>query len=516
MATRISLILVLLCVPPAGAANIFHTPDCISLWRGETGQLLTDSVGTNTFSSSAAVTADGAVYKEGAASLRGDNDFMGPYTRLADAGLSANTPFKNGTTNNLISVCYWFRPNGTYLPGWDDYMTQFSKYQDDDTYRSFHTVLYGYGGGEVRVGFNTGAASLAGPGRVDAALYYAESKNLQHCGPWGKGSSPGGNFGAVWSAAYQRGVVAFTAGFLMGPPDAELVADFPWKQGTANRTGTMTGWFNFTAITGSDQTITGKYEADWGGCIRALIDGSGDFAIDISISGSNVRKNLGTILTPGDWYFFGVYYRESDQTWQIWVYDETTSTPNAAGGSTGLILCQYTRPDIGNDGNNRSHFTGMIHSIAWWKAALSIADMGDVRTGAMDPQTNSNCVAYWRMQWGHVEPTTNILADQWYHVGITYNGVTGAWRVRVWDDTAASVAEATGTEPLPVSIGAAQLMLFQQNNNTYHKYRGYLDEVVLFGTILPAAEIDQIRQGTYGHTSGGGPTGGGQLIMAED
>ncbi len=91
-----------------GQGNNFSSdPNAVALWRLEAGKLTVDSLSTNTLSNKG-VTANTANYKEGQAS--GDfevdeNDYM----QIVDPNLSAKFPFKNGTSNKKMSVCFWAR-----------------------------------------------------------------------------------------------------------------------------------------------------------------------------------------------------------------------------------------------------------------------------------------------------------------------------------------------------------------------------------------------------------------------
>ena len=91
-------------------------------------------------------------------------------------------------------------------------------------------------------------------------------------------------------------------------------------------------------------------------------------------------------------------------------------------------------------------------------------------------------------------------AGRWYHVGATFNNTTKAWKLRVWDDTAGSVALDTGgTAANNIAITSAAVGIgASHNSGTPERYfDGLIDEVVVFSDILTTGEIDQIRQGTY-------------------
>jgi len=113
----------------------------------------------------------------------------------------------------------------------------------------------------------------------------------------------------------------------------------------------------------------------------------------------------------------------------------------------------------------------------------------------------------------------NLLTDNWYHFGITFNGNDDfAYRIRVWDEEAdLLLGERTGVFTQCPDITAADYLFGKKFNNTTY-LDGKLDETVMFNRIISAAEIDQIRAGTYG---GGPPSAGkfgalsGKLIPPE-
>lgn len=105
---------------------------------------------------------------------------------------------------------------------------------------------------------------------------------------------------------------------------------------------------------------------------------------------------------------------------------------------------------------------------------------------------------------------TAVVIGRWYHVGMTLNGITGAYRIRVWDDTAQAFLDSdlTGTfvnAPMYLSTWAWQIGRY-----TTYAHQGKMDEVVIFNRILSTDEIDAIRGGTFpvGGVSPGDPIGG--------
>jgi large repetitive protein len=101
-----------------------------------------------------------------------------------------------------------------------------------------------------------------------------------------------------------------------------------------------------------------------------------------------------------------------------------------------------------------------------------------------------------------VPVSTNILQlGRWYHVAFAYTDSTKSCYVRVYDKTADSVIiNETLHFVNNMSVSTSPFVL----GGTYwadpsYSLDGQLDEVAIFNDILTSAQIDQIRQGTYGH-----------------
>ena len=97
--------------PPVKVNNYAGAPNCISVWRFESGALLTDSKGGDTLVASASPpSVDTINFKEGSSSAY----FTGPSSQdyhVADTNLDSGFPFKGGTSNTLGTICFWFRVN---------------------------------------------------------------------------------------------------------------------------------------------------------------------------------------------------------------------------------------------------------------------------------------------------------------------------------------------------------------------------------------------------------------------
>ncbi len=174
--------------------------------------------------------------------------------------------------------------------------------------------------------------------------------------------------------------------------DASLAADFPGKNGTANRTLSIAGWIRPTTLSGAFTYIVTKWS-----------------------SVSN-KRSFGVLLTE----------------------------------------------DTGD--HNLSFYIG--------------------HTGGASAE-------------GFIHTDINLVTTQWYHFGITYDGATKNWRIRVWDETASSVTESTGTGVEVMNIEDASFYMFTRADISAG-LQGNLDEVAIFKDVLTADEIDEIRQGVYG------------------
>lgn len=90
---------------------------------------------------------------------------------------------------------------------------------------------------------------------------------------------------------------------------------------------------------------------------------------------------------------------------------------------------------------------------------------------------------------------------RWFHVGLTFDNSSKAYRLRVWDMTAdALFDETTGTATNNINVeggGDGRMSLGRDDGSTAGNWEGNLDEMVWFKDILTADEIDAIRAGTY-------------------
>ena len=96
-----------------------------------------------------------------------------------------------------------------------------------------------------------------------------------------------------------------------------------------------------------------------------------------------------------------------------------------------------------------------------------------------------------------------IGTNKWYHFGVTYDGVTRAWRIRVWDQHGRSVTESTGTAVQTITVDDARFSIFADHGGSGGLI-GNLDEIVIWDRVISADEIDEVRQGIFGGANGVG------------
>lgn len=119
--------------------------------------------------------------------------------------------------------------------------------------------------------------------------------------------------------------------------------------------------------------------------------------------------------------------------------------------------------------------------------------------GAGSGNINVHIGIYGGMNHDTITSAKIIERDQWYHVAVTYDdqGTFGTVRIRIYDPSDDSVHETVDItiESINVSDGDVKIGTYRYANQTYV---GLVDELVVFNDVVTPAEIDLIRQGSYG------------------
>jgi hypothetical protein len=91
-----------------------------------------------------------------------------------------------------------------------------------------------------------------------------------------------------------------------------------------------------------------------------------------------------------------------------------------------------------------------------------------------------------------------LVANRWYHVGVTYNDTDRSYRIRIYDADADATVELAGTFPHGVAVTKSDMAIGTLPGIPWYYAIALIDECVVFNDVLTVAEIDKIRQGTYG------------------
>lgn len=93
----------------------------------------------------------------------------------------------------------------------------------------------------------------------------------------------------------------------------------------------------------------------------------------------------------------------------------------------------------------------------------------------------------------------SMSTSQWYHVGATFKDSDKSYKIRVWDEDAATVYEVSGnfTNNINVEDESFKIGTSKDGVGVFGNWDGLLDEIVVFNDILSSAEIDLIRTGFY-------------------
>ena len=157
--------------------------------------------------------------------------------------------------------------------------------------------------------------------------------------------------------------------------------------------------------------------------------------------------------------------------------------PLKVGGGTKISVCYWVRPSYMSG--------GALRVFAKDNTAKQTIVMGFTTKPILWIGYNSG--NSWEQKTA-ANPT--LVVGQWYHIAYTYDDADKSYRIRCWDETAGTVYETTGTMTNSINIEDAPYSLLTGDSLAYAA--GTFDELVIFNDVLTAAEIDKIRNGTYG------------------
>lgn len=94
-------------------------------------------------------------------------------------------------------------------------------------------------------------------------------------------------------------------------------------------------------------------------------------------------------------------------------------------------------------------------------------------------------------------PSLTINTGEWYHVGLVVDGVNKTIYFRVYRASLQTVATYSTTVAQVLNVEDAQFRIGGRSGDNSFTYDGRIDEVVVFSSLLSAADIDEIRNQTY-------------------
>lgn len=93
-----------------------------------------------------------------------------------------------------------------------------------------------------------------------------------------------------------------------------------------------------------------------------------------------------------------------------------------------------------------------------------------------------------------------INNGEWYHVGVSLDGVNRTAYIRLFRASNSAVTEYFKTFANPLHVEDADFTIgARHDGNASYCHDGLLDEVVVFNELLTAKEIDAIRSGAYSY-----------------
>jgi hypothetical protein len=204
--------------------------------------------------------------------------------------------------------------------------------------------------------------------------------------------------------------------------DADLPADWPFKNGTTNNIGSFTCWFQIESFPGgtSYSTIFGKFSIGAGGrCFRFGSYGTATFRLSNGYNtGASVETfDVYTAGQTGRWYFIGLAMDVTNRRWYYYLWDDTAAAIVAGGWwkttyATNIEDAKFT---IGGGQNAattyQDYHDGLIDECTVWKAFLSQADIIAIKAGTYS-STGAHITTTSALNW-HI----NLVAGNNYNSG---------------------------------------------------------------------------------------------------
>lgn len=463
------------------ANNFFRHPSCKALWRFESGALTADSISTNTLTPTASPpTADTTNFWEGSSSALFTAANDQGYS-ITDADLANGFPLKSGDTAKKITIAFWYLPvsqpasdkivigkwqasalsfaldhfGSTFSFGWAT-----SNTNADWTWTNIFNPVTGH---PYHIAIVLDGVAKTAKLRIYDSVTLAVNNYTHTYGsalnvstaPFFIGGDTGGNtvdgnldevvvFKCLLADgeidAIRNGTFASSANNFLSDSSCKAL----WRLEPAALTADSISTNTLTNTSVLEDTT--NYKEGTGG---ALFDASAFRALEIS----DANLVSGFPCKNGDTVKVG--------TWSFWF------RPTATSGGLQDLVCKGDWS--ASKRTLATYLNGTTFTISWGNNAL------------------------------HQEFSCGTVANnKWYHVGISFDGVTKVLQVHVYNATDDTILY-SGTS-FPTTVMAAndgEFAIGRHYNNTNNRFVGQIDEVVVFNRFLQTREIDTIRNGLF-------------------
>ena len=274
-----------------------------------------------------------------------------------------------------------------------------------------------------------------------------------------------GIFGAVADLIdYKQGASSadFTPNGYMYRTDANLSADFPLKNGDANKKISVCCWFRMeNPPSATPRDLFAKYHSgdDTRSILAQVYNLSGTthyVRVYVGHSGgtSGQNKVLTHDLDGSVWYHLAVTYDDATKNLVIRLYDTDDSTVYSDSWTmTNNINVEDAEWTIGNKGDHTEPFDGLIDEMVVFNDVLSSSEIDGIRAGTYDILADANCKALWNFENGELETdsvSTNTLTGK----GVTVVGLPCAGH----PFSAGNVVRITGATSGAVNYNSTQTL----------------------------------------------------------
>lgn len=489
----------------SGDSNIY------AHWRFEPGGLTTDSKSTNhltAYNSPAAETSD---YMEGTGCAR-LNMRQTQYFGITDANLVSGFPLKSNDTTKTMSLSAWFKFESFQNQSYQDIISKWSSTQSRQCFllRMYSFVslqrLYFY----WKYNNTTGNYALDTGATVDVGKWYWVGIRIDGVNRWLRiylfdretktmtyyNTQPGtalymGAADLCFGAQEDSTTYAFH-----GLIDEVVVSNYYTNSfdklqlmREQRYSGTGTGlivtndysgdsrvkahWRFEPAGLTTDSISTNHLTASASSPTAASSYHEGSGAADFEDSNSQCFYRLDSDLAAG----FPLKSGDTKKQFSVCFWMNLETLPGS--GNWDCIISKYD-----STAGKRSFWAGMYYNrftVLWGYSSGASQYQYDYLYGA----------AYWGV-------------GQWYHVGITIDGVAKILYVKIWDEVLQKVVANTLSKPASeLYINDVPLMIGASSNvwpTVTNYFDGIIDDVVVFDRVLTSGEIDAIREGRFAST----------------